>query len=283
MIILSGAGDVRVDPQRYAELRHQLGLDLPLYQQYGSWLWGLLHLDGGTSLYSGKPVFSEVAQALPITLELAILSTLISLMIAIPVGVISAVRQDTVWDYSLRVFAISGLAMPNFFTGSMLILGLVIFFLWLPPLEFASLFQNPAVNLQQMIWPALVLGHDHAAILSRMVRSTMLEVLRQDYVRTALSKGLLDRHVIVRHALRNALLPVVTLLGVQFGRMLGGTVIVESIFVLPGMGSRFVDGVLNRDWVMVQTLVTLFAFAFLLINVLVDLTYASLDPRIRYG
>jgi peptide/nickel transport system permease protein len=283
LVILASEGDVGVDPEQYAELRHELGLDRPLYDQYINWLWGLFRLDWGTSLFSGQPVSKEVAAGLPVTVELAILSGFAAILIAIPIGVISAVRQDSIWDYALRTFAISGMAMPVFWTGTLIILLLVIFFRWLPPLQFTSFFEDPVTNLQQMVLPTITLAHFQAALLSRMTRSAMLEVLRQDYIRTAWSKGLFPRTVLLRHALRNALLPVVTLVGLQFGRQLGGTVIVESIFVLPGVGFRLVDAVLNRDWVLVQTLITLFAFSFMLINLLVDLIYAWLDPRIRYG
>ena len=283
LVILSGSGDIEVDPQRYAELRQELGLDQPFYQQYGSWLWDIVRLEGGTSLFSGRPVFSDVASGLPVTVELTLLSNLIALLVAIPVGIISAIRQDSIWDYALRVFAISGMAMPVFWTGSLIILLLVIYFQWLPPLKYENLWEDPASNLQQMILPAITLAHFQAALLSRMTRSSMLEVLRQDYIRTAWSKGLVPRVVFLRHGLRNALLPVVTLIGLQFGRQLGGTVIVESIFVLPGVGFLLVDAVLNRDWPTVQTLVTLFAVSFMFINLLVDLVYVWLDPRIRYG
>ena len=282
LVILAGGGDVEVDPQEYTKLRQELGLDRPFYEQYVSWIWGLARLEGGESLFTRRPVFSEIGAGLPVTVELAILSNLIAMVIAIPVGVISAIRQDSIWDYALRIFAISGMAMPVFWTGSLIILLLVIYFQWLPPLQYASLWDDPISNLKQMMFPAITLAHFQAALLSRMTRSTMLEVLRQDYVRTAWAKGLVPRVVILRHALRNALLPVVTLMGLQFGRQLGGTVIVESIFVLPGVGFLLVDAILNRDWPMVQTLITLFAVSFMLINLLVDLVYSWLDPRIRY-
>lgn len=280
--ILTGGGDVKVDPQAYAQLRHDLGLDRPLHEQYLSWLWSFVRLEGGRSLWSGQPVVSEISLAVPVTLELTVLSTGIALLLGAFSGIISAIRQDTPWDYALRAFAISGLSMPTFCTGALLLLFLVIFFQWSPPLEFASLLDNPVKNLQQMVWPALILGYAQAALLSRITRSAMLDILRQDYLRTAWSKGLLARHVIIRHGFRNALLPIVTLSGIQFGHLLGGAVIVESLFALPGVGSRLVDAVLQRDWTMVQTLVTLFALVFLLINLAVDLLYGWLDPRIRY-
>ena len=281
--ILAGQGDVEVDPKQVQELREKLGLNEPLYQQYGKWLWGLARLDGGESLTSGQPVFSEVSVALPVTLELTILSLLIALVIGLTTGTISALRRNTFWDYAMRLFAISGLAMPSFWTSAIIILLLVIFFQWLPPLGFAPFFDDPLRNLKQMMFPALVLGYAQGSLISRMTRSTMLEIIRQDYVRTAHAKGLAPGTVHVRHALRNALLPILTVTGVQFGHLLGGSVIVESIFVLPGLGSMLVDGVLSRDWVVVQTLVTIFAASVVVLNLLVDLLYSWLDPRIHYG
>ena len=281
LLILAGDGNAEVDPQLYAELREELGLNRPVLWQYGSWLIGLASLNPGDSLYSGRPIFTEIADSLPVTFELAVLSTIISLVVAIPTGLLAAARQNTPWDYGIRLFAISGLSMPPFFTGSLVILGLIIFFRWIPPLEYASFLSNPTNNLQQMIFPAAVLGFAHAALLSRMTRSSMLEVMRQDYVRTAWAKGLVPRVVLVRHALRNALIPILTVAGIQFGGMFAGSVVLEGIFVLPGVGLLLVDSILNRDWPMVQTLVTLFALVFLVINLLVDVMYGWLDPRVR--
>ncbi len=281
LLILAGDGNAEVDPQLYAELREELGLNRPVLWQYGSWLIGLASLDPGDSLYSGRPIFTEIADSLPVTFELAVLSTIISLVVAIPTGLLAAARQNTPWDYGIRLLAISGLSMPPFFTGSLVILSLIIFFRWIPPLEYASFLSNPTNNLQQMIFPAAVLGFAHAALLSRMTRSSMLEVMRQDYVRTAWAKGLVPRVVLVRHALRNALIPIVTVAGIQFGGMFAGSVVLEGIFALPGVGLLLVDSILNRDWPMVQTLVTLFALVFLVINLLVDVMYGWLDPRVR--
>ena len=283
LVILSGGGDVSVDPVEYANLREELGLNRSLPLQYTSWLWGLARLDGGNSLYSGQPVFKEISRGLPISLELAVLSTFIALLIAIPAGIFSAVYQDTFRDYVARLIAIFGLSMPVFWTGSILILILVIFFQWIPPLEFVSFWDHPVANLMQMIWPALILGYSQAALLSRMTRSSMLEVLREDYIRTAWSKGLPARHVYVRHALRNALLPIVTLAGLQFGQLVSGAVILEGIFALPGLGFQLVEGILNRDLVLVQTIVTLVGLAVMFVNLLTDLLYGWLDPKIRYG
>lgn len=284
LVILAGnSTQGSVDTKRYQEVRHELGLDESYVKQYTKWLWGIAHLDLGKSLNSGESISSEIARTIPVTVELALLSTIIGLMVAIPIGAISAVYQDSPWDYLLRIFGLSGMAMPVFWTGSMMILLLVIFFRWLPPVEWASLFKDPVTNLKQIILPSIALAHFQAALLSRMTRSSLLEVMRQDYVRTARAKGLGSRIVLQRHALRNALLPVITFAGLQFGSLLGGAVIVESIFVLPGVGFLLLHAVLNRDWVMIQALVTLLALSFMLVNLLVDLLYAWLDPRIRYS
>ena len=281
VVYLSRGGPTEIDAEELADFREKHGLNRPLVTQYGSWLWGLARFEGGISLWSNKPVFEEISTALPATVELAILSTLIALVIAVPAGLISAIKRDSTWDYGFRAFGLSGLAMPDFFTGSMLLLILVIFFQWIPPLEYHGFFEDPIANLGQMIWPALILGHIQAALISRMIRSTTLEVLQQDYVRTATAKGLRNSVVYLRHAFRNALLPVVTVAGVQFGQVLGGAVIVENIFAIPGIGFKLLDAVQHRDFVLLQTIVVLFALAIMLVNLLVDLFYGLLDPRIR--
>ena len=260
-----------------------MGLNDPWHVQYFDWVWGMLRLEGGDSLWTGNPVFEDISRALPATLQLTIMSLLISLTIAIPLGILSAMHRNSLLDYAMRIVAISGLAMPDFLVGAMLIFIMVVFFNWIPPLDYAGFFENPASNLQQMIWPALILGYIQAAFLARMIRSTTLEVLGQDYIRTAWSKGLGSRHIYIRHALRNALLPVVTVAGIQTTQLLGGAVIVENIFAIPGLGFKLLEAIVNRDWVTLQTVVTLFALAILLINLFIDLLYGWLDPRIRYG
>ncbi len=275
-------GRGNLDPVRYQELREELGLNRSVPVQYGEWIWDLVRLNGGTSLVTGQPVFKELGKNIPVTLELTVFALFISLVIGIPVGVLSAAWRNSPWDYAGRVLTTAGLAMPSFLAGSALILILIIYFNWLPPLEYKSLFESPWHNLGQFIWPALVLGMHNSAVLARITRSSMLEILRQDYVRTAHAKGLHPRIILERHALRNALLPVVTIIGIQAGTLMGGSVITETIFVLPGVGTHLVDAISLRDWVTVQTIVTLFATVFLLVNILVDLLYGSLDPRIRY-
>ena len=281
--ILSDDGRKTVDPVEYQELRDELGLNDPLMVQYGGWLWDLVRLDGGTSLVTRSSVFSDLRRTLPITLELAVLSIAIGVGIAVPVGVIGAINQNGIWDLSGRFFTTIGLAMPSFLAGALLLLLLVNQFSWIPPLEFTPFFDDPVVNLQQMIFPSLVLGFASSAVLARITRSSMLEVLRQDYVRTARAKGLSPGLVVRRHSLRNALLPLVTLAGLEVGFLLGGSIIVERIFVLPGIGFQLLKAIEVRDWVTVQTVVTIFALSILPLNVALDLLYGWLDPRIRLG
>ncbi|MGD9894177.1 MAG: ABC transporter permease, partial [Dehalococcoidia bacterium] len=227
------------------------------------------------------PVFDELKRRFPLSLELALLASILSILIAIPTGVISAVKQGTWVDYVTRIFSITGLSLPNFWVGTMIILFLVYQFEWTPPLGYVGFTEDPWKNIQQVIWPALALGFSQAAIISRMTRSSLLEVMREDYVRTARSKGLGERTVIIRHAIRNSLLPVVTLSAIQFGYILGGTVVMETVFNLPGVGRYLVDAIAHRDFMVVQTLVLLFAGIFVLINLVTDVIYTKLDPRIR--
>lgn len=265
-----------------AKITRELGLDRPLPIQYVDWILGVVTLDAGNSLWSNEPIFQEIWRRLPLTLELALLAALVSLAVAIPTGVLAAVRQRTWLDYGARLFAIAGLSLPNFWVGTLTILFLVYQFDWTPPLGYTGLFEDPWRNFQQLIWPALALGYYQAALVSRMMRSSLLEVMREDYVRTARSKGLRERLVITRHALRNALLPVITIAAIQFGYVLGGTIVMETVFNLPGVGRYLVDAIAHRDYPVVQTLVLIFAFTFAVINLFVDVIYTKIDPRIRY-
>ncbi|MEK7682031.1 MAG: ABC transporter permease [Chloroflexota bacterium] len=282
LAILGGEGSAGVSQEKLTAFREQLGLNKPIYQQYLSWMWDFVRLDPGKSLQSGRPVIAHIRDTFPVTLELVILSIVVSLLIALPIGVLSAMRQDTWVDYVFRVVSIGGLAMPVFWTGTLIIMVLVGTFGWLPPLGYAGFFEDPLVNLQQNIWPSLAMGYYLSAAVSRMTRSQMLEVLRQDYIRTAWSKGLRERVIMYRHALKNAILPVVTLTGIQFGVLIGGAVLVEIVFVLPGMGTELIQAILRRDYPIVQTIVLLIAAVYVLVNLGVDLLYAWLDPRIRY-
>ncbi|MEK7872332.1 MAG: ABC transporter permease [Chloroflexota bacterium] len=282
LVVAGPEGEGRYSQEDLENVRRQLGLDKPLVQQYVDWITGLARLDAGMSLYKKVPVMEEIGRRLPLTLELAVLTLLVSLALALPMGIVSALRQNTWLDYLIRVVSIGGITMPPFWVGSLIILFLVLAFRWLPPMEYVPLTQDPGANLLQMAFPALALGYFYAAVVSRMTRSTMLEVLRQDYVRTAWAKGLSERLVVVRHALKNALLPVITISGFQFGTLLGGTVIMEFLFALPGIGSGLIDGITFRDYPMVQTIILLIAIFFSLVNLGVDLVYGIVDPRIRY-
>ncbi len=282
LLILGGDQTGRIDPQQLAAMRHQLGLDQPLAVQFGTWLWGVLRLDFGTSLWTGQPVIDEVLIRLPLSLEVAILATIVSVLLAIPLGMIAAVRQDTWVDYLIRVVSIGGQAIPSFWVGILVILALVIYFGWGPPLEFTPPWVDPWANFQQLVWPVLTVGYRYAAVTTRMTRSTVLEVLREDYIRTAWAKGLRERVVVIRHALKNAMLPVITLVGTEFAFLIGGLVVTETVFTLNGVGRFVVDAVAHRDYPVVQALVFLIALCFVVVNLLIDLTYAWLDPRIRY-
>jgi peptide/nickel transport system permease protein len=282
LLILGGDQAGRIDPAQIAAMKRQLGLDQPLAVQFGTWLWGVVRFDFGTSLWTGQPVIQELLIRLPLSLELALLASLVSVLIAIPLGMLAAVRQDSWVDYVVRIVSIGGLAIPSFWVGILCILLLVIYFGWGPPLEFTPPWIDPWANFQQMVWPVVTVGYRYAAVTTRMTRSTVLEVLREDYIRTAWAKGLRERAVVVRHALKNAMLPVITLIGTEFAFLIGGLVVTETVFTLNGVGRFVVDAVAHRDYPVVQALVFLIAFGFVIVNLLVDLTYAWLDPRIRY-
>ena len=281
-LLILGGDSGQVDQKQLTAVRQQLGLDQPLPVQFGTWLWGVLRFDFGTSLWTGQPVTEELLIRLPLSLELALLATLVSVLISIPFGMIAAVRQDTWVDYLIRVISIGGLAIPSFWIGILCILFLVIYFGWGPPLEYTPPWVDPWANFSQMVWPVVTVGYRYAAVTTRMTRSTVLEVLREDYIRTAWAKGLRERVVVIRHALKNAMLPVITLIGTEFAFLIGGLVVTETVFTLNGVGRFVVDAVAHRDYPVVQALVFLIAFGFVIVNLLVDLTYAWFDPRIRY-
>jgi peptide/nickel transport system permease protein len=281
-LMILGADTGQASPEALARMREQLGLNRPLYIQYLSWLWGVVQLDFGTSLWTGVPVFQEIWVRLPITLTLIVFSVMLSMVLAIPIGILAALRQDSWVDYGLRVFTISGLSIPSFWFGLMVILFLLLVFRWFPPLTYAVIYSNPWVSLQQLFLPAMVLGYRQTAVSARMMRSSMLEVLREDYVRTARSKGLKERVVVYLHALKNAALPVVTIFGVEAVILFSGAVIIEKIFNVPGVGTLIVDAMGRRDLPLVQGVVLMIVGFVLVVNLVVDLTYAWLDPRIRY-
>jgi peptide/nickel transport system permease protein len=271
-----------VSERELQKLRKDLGLDLPYYEQYLIWLWQMVSFNPGYSIFTSEPIPVALKKSIPVTIELALLAMILGLVIAIPLGVLSATRQDKLSDYLGRLVAISGLSLPDFCLGTLVITFAAIWFSWIPPLGYASVWESPWRNLQQFLLPAAVLGFRLSAATMRMTRSTLLEVLREDYVRTAWSKGLGERVIIYKHALKNALIPVVTIVGGQLGTLLAGTVIVETIFALPGMGRLTVEAILYRDYPIVQTNVMLVAATLVMLNLLVDLTYAWLDPRIHY-
>ena len=270
-------------PENLEKARQELGLDRPFLEQYRTWMAGVLRGDLGYSLTSRRPVSQELLKRVSLTSHLAVLSLLIALLIALPIGVLSAVRQDTMADYLGRLFAILGLSLPDFWLATVVITFLAIWFRWIPPIGFAPIWVDPARNLSQLLIPAVIIGARLAAVSMRMTRSSLLEVLRQDYIRTARAKGLPERVVIVGHAFKNAFIPVITIIGQQFSVLLGGTVIVEFIFLQPGVGSLMLDAVQLRDYTLIQGAVLFFATVIVVMNLLVDLSYAWLDPRIRYS
>ena len=262
--------------------RKKLGLDKPLWQQFTTWMAGLARLDFGLSMWTGAPITEEIKLRFALSLQLAIMASLLAQVLAIPLGILAAVKQDTWVDYAVRVFSIAGLATPSFWLGIMMILTMLIVFKWVPPMVFTPLWVNPWENLAQLIWPALAVGYRYSAVGTRMMRSAMLEVLREDYIRTARAKGLWLKLILSRHALKNAILPVLTVMSLEFAFLLGGLVVTEQVFNLNGLGMLFVDAISHRDYTLVQALVMLVATFFLLINFFVDIAYAWIDPRIRY-
>jgi peptide/nickel transport system permease protein len=271
-----------VSPRELQKLRKDLQLDLPYHEQYLHWVWQMVTFNPGRSVFTGDAISTSLKKSIPVTIELAAMAIVLGVALAIPLGVLSATRQDKLSDYIGRLIAISGLSFPDFWLGTLIITFAAIWFSWMPPLGYTSLWESPWRNLQQFLLPAAVLGLRLSAATMRMTRSTLLEVLREDYVRTAWAKGLGERLIIYKHALKNALIPVVTIVGGQLGTLLAGTVIVETIFALPGMGRLTVEAILFRDYPVVQTNVMLVAGTLVTLNLLVDLTYAWLDPRIRY-
>jgi peptide/nickel transport system permease protein len=282
IILVGEQGQGKFTQEELNAKRRELGTDRHIVVQFGTWLGDMVRGDFGNSMWYGQPVWDELKEKFPTTLELIALAFLMGFGIAVPVGVISAVRQDGWLDYACRVFAITGTALPTFWVGILLIYLLVRAFDWVPPLGYAKLWEDPLKNLSQMIFPAIVLGYYNMAFIARVTRSAMLDVMREDYIRTAHSKGLRELTVISRHALKNAFLPVLTVSGWQMGRLIGGTVILESIFLVPGVGRTLIDGIFHRDFTMIQAVILLVAVGVLFLNLVIDLLYAWLDPRIRY-
>jgi len=292
IVVFTGVRMIPGDPARVmagtdadeaglAEVREKYGLNDPIPVQYARWLALAVRGDLGESIRTRESVLLTVRRKLPITFQLACFAILIAIAIAIPVGVLSAFRRNTVWDYVANALSLCGLSVPSFWLGIMLILFFSVRLGWLPASGFVPFFEDPVANLQRMAMPAIVLGTALAAVLMRQTRNSMIEVLSADYIRTAYSKGLAARAVIFRHAIRNGLIPVVTILGLQMGALISGAVVTEQIFVVPGFGRLIVEAVFTRDYPLVQGVVLLTASAYVLINLLVDISYTVLDPRIR--
>jgi peptide/nickel transport system permease protein len=262
--------------------RKRLGLDKPLYAQFGDWMVGLATLDFGKSMWTGNSVASEIALRLELSFQVAVMATIIAVLISIPLGTIAALYRDSWIDHLIRTFAVAGLAIPAFWLGMLIILSLLMYFSWLPPITFTSFFVDPVANISQLIWPALAVGYRYSAVATRMMRSSVLEVMKEDYIRTARAKGVFERLVVMRHALRNAMLPVITVVGLEFAFLIGGLVVTEQVFNLNGIGKLFVQSITRGDYTMIQALVMLVAVVFIVVNLIIDLLYARLDPRIRY-
>ncbi len=284
IVQLKYAGEGAFVPRETLDLeRARLGLDKPVWRQFGDWMWGLVRLDFGLSMWTGRPIRTEIALRLQLSLQLAIMATVIASLLAIPLGTLAAVKQDTWVDHLVRVFSIAGLATPSFWLGILMILSFLILFGWLPPMTFTPVWVDPWANLSQLIWPALAVGYRYSAMATRMTRSAVLEVLREDYVRTARAKGVWEPVVIAHHALRNALLPITAVIGLEFAFLIGGLVVTEQVFNLNGIGMLFVEAISRRDYTMTQALVLLVGFTFIGVNFVLDLLYAVLDPRVRLG
>jgi peptide/nickel transport system permease protein len=277
------AGDSSaVSEKVLAEERAKHGLDRPVWEQFLTWLWGAVRFDFGKSMWTGAPIYEEIKLRFALSLQVAIMATVVAVLLAIPLGVISALKQDTWVDYAVRIFSIAGLATPSFWLGIVFILAMLIIFKWLPPMVYTPFWVNPWQNFLQLIWPALAVGYRYSAVATRMTRSAMLEVLREDYIRTARAKGLVEKLILSRHALKNAMLPVVTVICLEFAFLLGGLVVTEQVFNLNGLGLLFVQAVAHRDYTLVQALVMLVAGFFIVVNFAMDILYAWLDPRIRF-
>ena len=285
---LAGTG-LYADQETIDICRDNLGLNQPPIIQFFDFLVGIVTFDLGESMWTGRAVTYEIALRFQLSLQVAIMATITAVLISIPLGTISAIKQDTWIDYVVRTLSIAGIAIPSFWFGILIILGLLIFTQswfgepWMPPLDYVPIWVDPWRNLSQLIWPAIATGYRYSAVATRMTRSAMLEVLREDYIRTARAKGLLEKIIINRHALKNSLLPVVTVIGIEFAFLMGGLVVTELVFNLNGLGKLFVESVINSDYTMTQALVMVVVIIFVFTNFVVDILYAWLDPRIRYA
>jgi peptide/nickel transport system permease protein len=262
--------------------RKRLGLDKPLMTQFGQWMVGVATFNYGISMWTERPVMEEIRLRLELSMQVAIMATLIAVFIAIPLGTMAALFRDTWIDYVVRIVTIGGLSIPSFWFGMLIMLSLLAFFNWLPPITFTPIYVDPVANLTQLIWPALAVGYRYCAVVARMIRSSLLEVLNEDYIRTARAKGVYEKVVVSRHALRNALLPAITVIGLEFTFLIGGLVVTEQVFNLNGIGQLFVQSVSRNDFTLIQGMVMLIAAFYVFVNLAIDLLYAVFDPRIRY-
>ncbi len=263
--------------------RHRLGLDKPILYQFKDWMVGLVTLDLGKSMWTDRPVTEEISIRLELSLQVAIMASIFAVLIAIPLGTTAALMRGTWVDYAVRIITIGGLSIPSFWFGMLIMITLLYLFNWLPPITFTPIYVDPIANLTQLIWPALAVGYRYCAVVARMIRSSLLEVLNEDYIRTARAKGVFEKLVISRHALRNALLPAITVIGIEFAFLIGGLVVTEQVFNLNGIGMLFVQSVSRNDFTLIQALVMLVAAFYVVINLVVDLLYGVFDPRIRYS
>ena len=288
-LVKFGGEGAYADPEQIRLCQENLGIDKSKIEQFGDYIVDLATLDFGESMWTGQPVAEEIGLRFELSLQIAIMATLTSIIIAIPLGILSAVHRNTWIDYVVRTFSIAGIAMPSFWLGILLILGLLIATQawfgspWMPPIDYVPIWEDPARNLSQLVWPAIATGYRYSAVATRMTRSAMLEVLREDYVRTARAKGVIEKVIVNRHALKNAMLPVVTIIGMEFAFLMGGLVVTEQVFNLNGIGKLFVESVGQSDYTLTQALVLLVVTIFVLTNFVIDILYAWLDPRIRYA
>ena len=277
-------GDGGTVTQETIELeRKRLGLDRPLINQFGTWMVDMARLDFGNSMWTERPVVTEIAGRLELSLQVAIMATIIAVLLAIPMGTAAALFRGTWIDYTVRLVTIGGLSIPSFWFGMIIMLTLLSLFNWLPPITFTPIYVDPVANLTQLIWPALAVGYRYCAVVARMIRSSLLEVMNEDYIRTARAKGVYEKLVVSRHALRNALLPAITVIGLEFTFLIGGLVVTEQVFNLNGIGQLFVQSVSRNDFTLIQGMVMLIAAFYVFVNLAIDLLYAVFDPRIRYN
>jgi len=283
MIENESVGTIRLTPEQLASARASLGLDRPYYQQYLTWMYDVLRGNFGTSFWRGEPLIELISRRAPITIQIALMAVAVSWMIGLPIGLLSAIRRNSPVDYLARLFVTLFQAIPSFFLGLLAILVGILYFSWRPSMTIFYLWDDPVKNLQMTIGPALALGVGLGAFIARITRSSTLEVLGEDYIRTARAKGLRDGALLIRHVLKNALLPIVTVTGLALGGLIGGSVAVERAFGVPGLGLALVMAVNERDWMLIQNLALFYGVVFVLVNLLVDVSYAIIDPRIRYS